>query len=153
PDLAIIASSVTSTLALVSATFSPASCALAEACIDAPGERKLLRFGVETENRGTADLLVGAPDPASSAWEWSLCHMHYHFNGYADYELVGPAGVVTKGRKQSFCIEDTDQIDPSKPGSGYNCAFQGISVGWADTYAAELDCQWIDVTDVPVGDY
>ena len=28
-----------------------------------------------------------------------------------------------------------------------------ISRGWADVYSAELPCQWIDVTDVPPGNY
>ena len=30
---------------------------------------------------------------------------------------------------------------------------QGISVGWADEYSDWLDCQYIDVTRVPGGNY
>ena len=37
--------------------------------------------------------------------------------------------------------------------SRYHCMDQGISMGWTDIYEAELDCQWIDITDVEPGDY
>jgi hypothetical protein len=30
---------------------------------------------------------------------------------------------------------------------------QGIGVGWVDTYVRRLPGQWIDITDVPDGDY
>jgi hypothetical protein len=32
----------------------------------------------------------------------------------------------------------------------YTCRFQGVQAGWVDEYLAGLDCQWIDITDVPV---
>ena len=36
---------------------------------------------------------------------------------------------------------------------GASTDFLYISPGWADVYGTGLQCQWIDVTDVPDGNY
>ena len=74
--------------------------------------------------------------------------------GYADFRLLDAGGTaVATARKQAFCLMDDFDVAQSGTAPRYNCGNQGISVGWADTYAAGLDCEWIDVTDVPAGDY
>jgi hypothetical protein len=126
-------------------------------------------------NRGDADLFLGTPSADDPRFVFSTCHNHFHFESFARYELRtrGGSTVVTSGQKRSFCIEDL-QTDPEAPvartctvnpdsceGRGqctngvcqYNCMYQGIQPGRGDIYESNLDCQWIDTTDVPPGDY
>ena len=127
-----------------------------EACVGGPGIRKLLRFDVLVHNRGNEDLTVGNPKQRPDLFVYSGCHRHYHFRGAARYELLDASGsLVRTGRKQGFCLQDTipSQLGPGTPPRRYDCTNQGVEVGWADWYPATLDCQWIDVTDVPPGDY
>jgi len=59
---------------------------------------------------------------------------------------------VVTGRKQAFCLEDSTKIDLNAGPAKYTCSYQGISVGWADTYSSYLDCQRLDITNVPPSD-
>jgi hypothetical protein len=130
-------------------------CAVTEGCVSGTGMRQLLRFPTETVNRGTGDLLLPpVPDPEISDdnYEWSPCHKHHHLKGYTRYELVGREGVILTGRKQAFCIADMKQIDAGAH-QQFDCASQGLTRGWADVYDWDVDCQWLDVTDVAPGTY
>ena len=150
PDLIFNANAINPFL--TTETFAPDHCAVQEGCVQA-GTRRLLRFRTESWNVGAADIVLGNP-VGNPLFHYHTCHMHYHFDGFADYRLVGPSGTVAAGFKASFCLNDTYRFDPSaNPQAVYNCSNQGIQKGWADVYAATLDCQWIDVTDVPPGHY
>jgi hypothetical protein len=134
----------------------PDHCAVQEQCVSGTGMRNLLRFATSTVNRGTGALaLPRLPDPGmrNDTYDWSDCHKHHHLKGYVRYELVGSDGVVLTGRKQAFCIADMKQIDPGVPRPRYSCTDQGLSRGWADVYADDIDCQWLDVTDLASGRY
>src|SRR5205807_8286638 len=61
--------------------------------------------------------------------------------------------VAAQGHKQAFCLEDLLKYSNDNKSSGYTCAFQGITTGWADWYFKQLSGQWIDITGVPEGDY
>ena len=141
---------------IVNIDFAPTDCAVVEGCIAMPGPRRLLTFDTVSENVGTADLVVGqVPPPGQSngIFVWSPCHMHHHIAGYADFELLSGTASVAVGHKQGFCLEDDEQTVPLGPSHGYNCSFQGLTPGWADVYGNGLPCQWLDITDVPHGDY
>src|SRR5688572_21802170 len=80
--------------------------------------------------------------------------MHYHYEDFAEYRLLTPdGGTVIAGHKEAFCAFDDDKIWPDAGPGKYTCMDQGITVGWSDTYDRSLECQWIDVSQVPGGDY
>ncbi|KAK2901620.1 hypothetical protein Q8A73_011366 [Channa argus] len=115
--------------------------------------RVLLRFPQKVKNQGTGDFLPSKP---RYAWEWHSCHNHFHsMDEFSLYELldVHSQRQVAEGHKASFCLEDTS-CDPGYY-RRYACTShtQGLSPGCYDTYNADIDCQWIDITDVSPGKY
>jgi hypothetical protein len=159
PDLTADVDLLIGTLVQDTRTFAPTDCAIVEGCITTPGTRKLLRFDSATENIGNADLTVGDPNQ-NACFVYSDCHQHFHFKGVAQYTLYQPDGktVAAVGHKQGYCLEDIAAIPslnppPANPANPYVCDYQGLHVGWEDDYPAGVDCQWIDITDVPPGPY
>lgn len=158
-DLTIDSNEMASSVVISTQTFQPASCEIVEGCITTPGTRRLLRFDMATVNVGNADLRLGQPATAA-CFQFSECHGHYHFQGFARYTLYRPDGftVAAVGHKQSFCIEDVEQSNIFTPADitkeqQYDCNNQGLHVGWQDVYPNDVPCQWVDITDVPPGDY
>jgi hypothetical protein len=156
PDLTIDGNRLGRSVIFETRRFNRHDCAVQEGCVDGTGKRKLMRFDVATPNIGSGDLVLGDPALNPALFTYSPCHQHYHFNGYASYELlVSPssASPILRGRKQAFCLEDLDQWDPTAGPAFYTCSYQGISAGWSDIYSKYLDCQWLDITNVTPGDY
>lgn len=79
-------------------------------------------------------------------------------NNAAILAAMTNSGDLISGRKQGFCMLDSNPYPrqrPNTPPRKYqNCAGnQGITVGWSDTYAAELPCQYLDITELTPGKY
>ncbi|XP_074863345.1 lysyl oxidase homolog 1 [Carettochelys insculpta] len=115
--------------------------------------RVLLRFPQRVKNQGTADFLPSRP---RHNWEWHSCHQHYHsMDEFSHYDLLDAATgrKVAEGHKASFCLEDTTCDFGNLKRYACTSHTQGLSPGCYDTYNADIDCQWIDITDVQPGNY
>jgi hypothetical protein len=134
--------------------FAPDSCEIAEACVDGPGTRKLLRFATSIVNLGAAPAIIPGPETAPELYHFDECHGHDHLADFARYQLLDDDGnLVATGRKQGFFMIDiAPYCSDGEPRTDY-FPDQGISPGWSDVYVASIPCQWIDVTGVPDGTY
>ncbi|XP_076876442.1 protein-lysine 6-oxidase isoform X2 [Brachyhypopomus gauderio] len=115
--------------------------------------RMLLRFPQRVKNQGTSDFLPNRP---RYAWEWHSCHQHYHsMDEFSHYDLLDASthSRVAEGHKASFCLEDTSCDYGYYRRFACTAHTQGLSPGCYDTYNADIDCQWIDITDVKPGNY
>ncbi|XP_034382766.1 lysyl oxidase homolog 1-like [Cyclopterus lumpus] len=115
--------------------------------------RVLLRFPQRVKNKGTADFMPNRPH---HTWEWHSCHQHYHsMDEFSHYDLleVSTGRKVAEGHKASFCLEDTTCDFGHLKRYACTTQTQGLSPGCYDTYNADIDCQWIDITDIQPGKY
>ena len=138
---------------------------VAEGCASESTGRDLVRLSLTTRNDGPGAETLGDPMcPVCSTHPDEVCgnpdficspaggHDHPHYQNFLRYEIVDPNGVVAAaGGKRSFCLAET-ACDPGYAGS-HSCFDQGLNPRCSDTYPYSLGCQYVDVTDLPDGDY
>ncbi len=152
PDLSIRNDVFLSSMYLSSINATDA-CLVGEACVQGFGNRQVVRFTTWIDNIGNQDYYIGSPSQGTGQFEWDPCHNHYHYEGYAEYVLFDPNGFEMPqiGFKNGFCV--LDLTCPNGGSAKYTCGNMGISSGCADYYSSSLQCQWVDITDVPAGTY
>jgi len=163
PDVVMDYRELKKSIRVESRTLYDLSCAYEENCLSPTAahyihfphlfERTLLRFTSRFWNRGTDAFL---PRKAKGDWEWHQCHQHYHsMERFSDYDLTDENNIKqAEGHKASFCLEDSKcEKGVSKFFNCTNGGNQGVSVNCADNYKWNIDCQWIDITDLKYGKY
>lgn len=154
PDLMVVQPDIENSLYIQKQDNTDA-CIIAEGCMAGYGTRYLLRFTTHIKNIGDQDYFIGqTPDvfQSNDQFEWDPCHNHHHYRGYAEYLLFDEQNnKIPIGFKNGFCVMDLECEDGGD--MKYSCGNQGISYNCGDIYDSQLDCQWIDVTNVPTGDY
>jgi hypothetical protein len=155
PDLRVNRAMLARTVEFTERTFESSDCELDEGCARSSGERRLMLFNVGIANVGRGDMVVGDPSNKTNWFHFSTCHGHYHMTGFAVYRLKRLNGtVLVTSRKQGFCFRDDRAFQGStRPAQPYTCDYQGISRGWQDIYDQSVECQWLDITGVPAGNY
>ncbi len=145
-DQGILASSI-----YLSTINSTDPCLIEEGCLHGYGQRDIVRFTTWIANEGELDYFIGQPSTDNTQFTYDNCHEHFHYDGYAEYVLYQEDGTeIPIGFKNGFCVIDLGCTTGSPQ---YGCNNMGITAGCHDIYDAALECQWIDVTDVPDGRY
>ena len=123
----------------------------------------------EIQQRGAASQVV--QDVGRLKYVVSPDHRHWHLLGFERYELrkPGATAALVRDRKTGFCLGDryavADRSLPARaPAPVYTsrCGLgqpallgvgEGISVGYGDDYAANLEGQYLPLTGLPNGRY
>ena len=95
-------------------------------------------------------------------------HSHWHVRDLASYTLQNAAATIKRtGEKHGFCFFDNSEVNldlrhaPQSPrylagGCGKASSTSvttGLSLGWGDKYAYKLPDQYINITNLPAGQY
>ena len=148
PDLVLLEDKLRNTLQMGTVDNTD-NCFVSEGCLNGYGTRDVVRFTTHIRNIGEVDYYIGKPSANPDQFTYDNCHNHNHYDGYAEYILYDDEGTeIPIGQKTGFCV-----IDLECPIMTYNCQDMGITAGCGDIYDAQLDCQWIDVTDTEDGTY
>lgn len=105
----------------------------------------------------------GYKDRESGEFLWHQSHLHYHFTGFAEYELelIEESGEnILVEAKATFCVKDETRVIKDLPNRSAEAKYvicgkemQGVSVGWGDTYFYDYPDQALEITDLPSGRY
>lgn len=150
PDLIVDRSALVSSLQ-VGVVNGNDVCLIGEGCLSGYGARDVINFTTRIANIGDADYYIGQPQVGNNQFVFDQCHGHWHYAGYAQYNIYDSLGVpLQAGFKNGFCVMDLQCFGGT---AKYSCGNMGISAGCADIYGAGLACQWLDITNVPAGRY
>lgn len=153
PDLTVDQAEIESSMFFDIQIMEEGDCYISEGCVSGYGSRDVLKFGTWIKNIGDIDYYIGpGADAYEGQFEYDECHNHWHYEGWAEYLLFeDDYNLIPIGFKNGFCVMDV--LCPDGGTAQFDCSNMGITPGCGDLYHTGLDCQWVDLTDVPDGYY
>lgn len=116
--------------------------------------------------KGTWQFMFKKP---AGSFSFHPQHNHWHFDNFARYDVLSMTAtgdadaIVRTSGKVTFCIIDTEHVDPNLEHSAqkyvyyydacHSAGVQGLSVGWGDMYPYYLFDQHVDVSGLADGKY
>jgi hypothetical protein len=131
------------------ALFDESDCRL-QKCVGGPGPRRLLRFPLEVVNRGVGPIILAladAPGVRRVACDGSLFLDDFLRYEIIDAELARRASGVGD---VAFSCQRSATAHSSSP---FDCEMIGLEAHSYRSYSSDADCQWVDVTTLPPGEY
>jgi hypothetical protein len=129
--------------------FYEGDCAL-QKCLSGRGARRLMRFPLDLANRGDRDMILtlrGAPGVRRSA-----CDDSPFLDDFLRYELLDADGVRrASGVGDIGLICQHDALAQST--SPFDCDTLGLEARSYRSLSSDNNCQWVDITTVPPGQY
>jgi lysyl oxidase len=147
PDLVV--SLPPATPRIINRFFAADDCLL-DKCVGGRGARRLLTFPVDVANAGNGDIILALPE--APGVRRVSCDDTWFVDDFLRYELIDMAGAQRAsgaGDISRTCGADV-QAQATTP---FDCVTQGLEARSYRTIGDFDDCQWVDITTLPAGDY
>jgi hypothetical protein len=129
--------------------FGEDDCSL-QKCLSGRGARRLLSFSLNLANRGDAPMILTLRD--APGVKHVACDGSLFLDGFLRYDLFDAQGVRRSSGVGDVAL--TCQRDlTAQSTSPFDCNTLGLEARSYRTFAGGSDCQWVDITTVPPGQY
>jgi hypothetical protein len=119
---------------------------------------------ITLEGGGESEIKVGYFDRHVEQEPGGHTHTHWHYAKLASLDLINKDGEkIASSEKEGYCVIDSFRYPQfstirERQFSHQGCeqinrVGLGITIGWCDYYKYDTDLQYIDIEDVPPGDY
>jgi hypothetical protein len=131
------------------ASFNDGDCQL-QKCVSGPGPRRLLRFPLDVINRGAAPIILALRDaPGVRRVE---CDDSLFLDDFLRYEIVD-ADLARRASGTGDVGVACELGGMAASSSRFDCDMIGLEAHSYLSYSSGADCQWVDVTTLPPGEY
>ncbi len=155
PDLVIDAAALSNSFLVETVTIADDDCQFLNGCVEAPGERTVLKFDLTVRNEGEGALdfgdILNAPDEVIGYFYLDQCSQSAAFGQLVTLTLIDSGGIPRLTRFwDGLCV-----LDEEGPGTPVfdDCLFMGLSPGWSSTVSTDEPCSMLDITDLSAGEY